>query len=399
MSSTFCDRPWVFRTVHITKPLYKMCCISTDIKLDLNYSIEDQPRLNQIKDDLQNNKEPYECRFCFEHERNGLPSYRTSRSSPGIKPLQIFEIQLENTCNFHCASCSPVFSSKWQAPESLILRDQAVKLGLRAPYSSSTRLHREEKLSASNQSLIVDNIYKHRQSLTDIVFIGGEPSIIPQFYDIIEEIKNIVNKETNLLICTNGSMSDAIKNKFMSMLENNKGRNTFKVSWSADAAYEIGEFLRAGLNYIEFKNNFRDYVALANENHNLKYSLAITTSSLNLKHQIDLVDDIFSDLGSMEIKPIYLAYGDRFFNASAYGKFFRHLITDNDLNNLYKLSPFYYKGYNDYVRKLFQSEPDIDSIVKGIEWVGKYSKHVKINIPTAIQNDFDTVLKLINNEQ
>jgi organic radical activating enzyme len=395
---TFCDRPWAYRTVHITKPIFKICCVSDDIKLDLNHSIEEQPRLSEIKNELLTNRIPGECKRCFDMESQGLPSYRSTRSTPGIKELEIFEIQLENTCNLRCASCTPTFSSQWQSPKFIKLRDSAISLGLRKDVNS-VRLIRDVKKSITNKEIIIDNICKHKDTLTDIVFIGGEPSIIPYFYEILDQISPLIRPETRFIINTNGSFTELVKNNFTNAIHKMLGKNSIKIYWSCDAAYDIGEFMRAGLNYQKYKDNFKENLYIAkqlpiSQRYMFLNSLAITTSSLNIKYQIDLIDDLSSSFGKLIIKPMYLAYGDSFFDPSALGRYSKNIVLQSDLDKLKKLNPEYFIHYNNYIQQLYISKPDNTAIKNGIKWVSQYATAAEINIPADLEKYFNFLLNL-----
>lgn len=150
-------------------------------------------QLEQMRADLQNYDFSKGCNTCLKHIVTGnfdnslLKKFDYFKNYISKYPA-VFEFELSNTCNFECIMCSGFFSS-------------------------SIRKNRE-KLPGIPQiydKVFIDQLKEFIPHLKVCNFLGGEPFLIPIYYNIWEEIYKI-NKDINIYATTNGSIfNDKVK--------------------------------------------------------------------------------------------------------------------------------------------------------------------------------------------
>lgn len=106
--------------------------------------------------------------------RHLLPAYTA--------PPKVFEFEISNICNLECIMCNGYFSSAIRAN-----REKLPKI--HSPYDAA----------------FIDEVKKFLPYLTDAKFLGGEPFLIGQYYDIWNAIIAI-NPSIKVHITTNGTV-------------------------------------------------------------------------------------------------------------------------------------------------------------------------------------------------
>lgn len=133
------------------------------------------------------------CQGCQEQISSGnyagtkavyYDEYATIRSLFPIMldPPKVFEFEISNTCNLECIMCNGYFSSAIRAN-----REKLPKL--HSPYDNA----------------FIEQVKKYLPHLTDAKFLGGEPFLISQYYEIWESIISI-NPKIKVHITTNGTV-------------------------------------------------------------------------------------------------------------------------------------------------------------------------------------------------
>lgn len=159
---------------------------------------------NQYRLELINDVWPMPCTTCKVREQAGQTSKRirenarwlpiTSKETlidrmdldGSLKEINFgfIELRLANTCNSACITCNPVSSSKW-------IKD-AEKL------SNKLSWYRNIYTGENNWTKdpqVFENIAEHSDGLREIYINGGEPTLIPEHYVLLEKL--IQNNKSN----------------------------------------------------------------------------------------------------------------------------------------------------------------------------------------------------------
>lgn len=199
----FCPMPWTGLMYNFDGKVKN--CIRSDEKVGLLGNIKDTPieeillgPINLTKQtNITNNKPAAGCHTCYdlEHGKQGFDIIsdrifyirefkKTSLDTYQVNnfDLQTIDVRWTNLCNFACVYCTSEFSSKW-----------ADELGKKIAQPTDQQ-----------QADFKEYIYKHAKNLKHVYLAGGEPLLIKENLQLLQEL----NPEVNLRINTNLSKVD-----------------------------------------------------------------------------------------------------------------------------------------------------------------------------------------------
>jgi sulfatase maturation enzyme AslB (radical SAM superfamily) len=209
--------------------------------------------------DLKNTIRPAACKKCWEAEDYGRQSYRQSflqykdRCKNGINFL---DFRHSNQCNLKCRYCNPHFSNQWA------------------------------KELEYNNTLIQSNFWTHADllitgDLQDIYWCGGEPLIMKDHYDFLQEIIRR-GFAKNIGLRYNSNLTQ-INYKGIDFSEIWKHFKKVSIAVSLDAAGIEINSIRSGSIWQDIDNNIKNLLSIKNKiSTTLELYLAPTVSMLNV---------------------------------------------------------------------------------------------------------------------
>jgi len=316
MSKTFCNFPWEHVYIE-TNSKHRICCMGEDFVTQddgyfhtnvSNSGIDghwNNEYMKEIRVQMLNGERPAACKKCFSIEDQNLPSMRDSSrqelhmlntlSNGTLKsdPTRI-ELHFGNFCNLRCKMCSQYFSHS--IGKELLSIEQLDPDFIRWVKKESANVnnwtHDFGKIDLWFQDKkIKNNVFeKISSSIKKINFIGGEPTIIPEFYELLEfckEKNTLADKEIQLITnCTN------INKKVMNYLTEAK---SLQIHCSIDALDERNHYIRYPADWKTILSNLNFYKELCSNNrHNFYVSPA--WQILNIDQMIEF-DNFFYELG------------------------------------------------------------------------------------------------------
>lgn len=282
--NTYCSKSWTDVNVDFSAEFVKNCCKAQPIKFVPNLNsdfFEFSPELLKRKSDSLYGIKNEDCKFCWSEEDQRV-SYRDihNKWSPdfieknredllsGKKSFANYiEVKFSNTCDMACLYCSPRFSSKIAIENGLKIKS--------VPLASEFEAFKEfsDPLIKNAVELDRDNfpgrLWDHAQ--LRFVFLGGEPTLIDQFYEFINHITNRVKyyspdsdweskmKNIRLEIVTNCNTTPSLMKKFFQLVDETNFEWTVGIS---NESYGLdAELIRHGLNWERFRENFQQYIS------------------------------------------------------------------------------------------------------------------------------------------
>jgi len=262
-SETFCMMPWVH--LHTTPTgVASPCCIAESCATDNGVgnsrmqSLEqlvNSDQMKQLRLDMLTGKKNVECRKCYEHESQGVKSFRQFSSTEWqhafddvIKntdletgevsnfKMRYFDIRFSNICNFKCRTCGPAFSTQWEQED--------LKSGV----------HYATILPKNNNPKFLQDVIDQIDNMEIAYFAGGEPLITEEHYILLEEM--IKRKRTDIKLRYNTNLSNfKYKNKDILKLWS-KFENNIEIYASIDHVEERAEYIRHGTVWKTVEENF-----------------------------------------------------------------------------------------------------------------------------------------------
>ena len=307
MSKVFCDKPFNHNYIH-TNGKMRLCCTTLqDLPKDNNYNLYDagqdsiqdywnSNRMKEIRRKMIAGEKIRDCAKCYEQEEKGTESLRSIRGMNQFisdtlpdgtytKKATTMQIQMGNICNLKCKMCSQMYSHMHgmetrdigeQDPEWLHwVKEQGANVN---NWTNQLGVKQEWYKNPA----IKIKLFKHiSENITQLCVIGGEPTLIPEFYELFEycdEQGTLGDKE--VVIVTNLTNTNPRLTKWLPKL---KG---WTIWASVDGIGPRTEYIRYPSKWSKVLESLEFYKQNMGENGNITLSPAVQL--LN----IDQLDDI-----------------------------------------------------------------------------------------------------------
>ena len=201
-----------------------------------------------------------------------------------------FDYRFNNLCNFKCRQCGDMLSSSWEAEQ----RNHDMWSPERQPWMSAL-LRQEIKNFQDTQVAkeFCDAIEEER--VEEIYWVGGEPLMWNIHWESMARIIALgYTDRVYVRYNTNLSRIEFQGQKLFEMLP--KFRD-WQVCASIDGTGEIGEYIRTGLKYDKFIENFKEGLAVARNKRQMQLDFTITMPGLQeIKNMFDLSQELNAKL-------------------------------------------------------------------------------------------------------
>lgn len=271
---TSCAIPWTWLEVNLANSKIRSCC-KTDWISDSNQDLFLHPIILQRRQDFLDGKKPESCNHCWTIEDRGHKSYRqhtklnqylqTNNLDLNVNVPKTLSINIGNLCNLACVYCNEEYSTVWSVEKNI-------------PIVDNSHLEFETNFINWLGSIITNDHLQH------IILIGGEPTIAPSFYKILELINNLVEVrkiKLKVTIQTNGMFNN---NQLLRMINLSKQPNAiFSYRFSIESVGQQAELIRTGLKWNIFQDNFRSMLEHSKSQPNFDVTVHPTINVLCLE--------------------------------------------------------------------------------------------------------------------
>lgn len=287
-SDTFCIYPWIHLHAYPTGEAYP-CCMA-DMKYPLGNArkstleeIWNQAPMREVRCNMLNNQEVEACARCYEQEAAGFMSGRLSAnkhhghhidridatdSTGHLNQFELtyWDIRFSNLCNLKCRSCGHIFSSQWY-------QDQAKLAG--GDWKARNQVL---NYAGRTETDIWEQLIPHLDYVEQIYFAGGEPLLMEEHYNILEELLKRGRTDVRLIYNTNFTHTDL---KGRSVFEYWKQFESVAVGASLDDMGSRGEYIRKGTAWGTVEKNREDMIRICPE---VDFYISPTLSIMNARH-------------------------------------------------------------------------------------------------------------------
>lgn len=254
-SKTFCIYPWIHLHAYPTGEAYPCCHAemaypvgNTKFKT-LEEIYRDAPMRELRKDMLNEHLNPA-CGRCYEQEEAGFFSGRKSankhhghhikRINDDKFQMSYWDIRFSNLCNLSCRSCGHIFSSSWHQDQSKLAGGDWKDRNQVLNYAGRTEIDMWEQL------------IPHLDYVEQIYFAGGEPLMMKEHYNILDELERRGRFDVRLIYNTNFTH---VKLKDRSVFDYWRKFKSVAVGASLDAMGPRAEYIRKGTNWDQVERN------------------------------------------------------------------------------------------------------------------------------------------------
>ena len=320
----FCPLPWnhlMFRS----NGKVQACCESYNHGFDMEETLQKTANNKIMKklrlDMLEPDTVPELCWKCENREKfqnssvrkfslNSYPHWneeaaRLSTNEDGSVDnwrMEYLDIRWSNLCNYKCRFCGVQSSNLW-------LKD-AKLLGIQNldEYNPKTGI--------AEFNMDWEDFKTHLPYVRKIKLAGGEPTIMPGTYQLLEELIRLENTNISISLVTNGTTIKYGKYDLLEMFSKFKSKSKNKtIQISAEGMGQRHAWARSAKDDWEhIDSNIQQFKKFVNENSNWRLNFHTGISWMNMYHLADMVEhyadtdfifNIVSDPPEMSIQRFY----------------------------------------------------------------------------------------------
>ena len=320
LSKTYCAKLWNHQYVHGSGSV-RLCCATMDNLEDdkgnryhiNNHSLSNIWNSKQIREarlKMIKGEKIKSCAKCYEQESRGYKSMREPQDMKqnfamtnhdgSIKQMpNSMELHFGNMCNLKCKMCGQQYSN--QIGKELLEIGQQDPEWLSWVYKESgnvniwtNNLSVEYKWFKNKETK--DKLFDYiTENINELILIGGEPTVIPEFWELLEHLDAKGKLEDlTITLTTNLTNTNPRLARWLPKLKK-------WVIWaSVDGVGERTEYIRYPSNFKKVCENLDFYKSLLGNNGKIVLSPAIQLLNIDQLDEIldwwfDFTDGIYDD--------------------------------------------------------------------------------------------------------
>ena len=387
MTKTYCSFPFQHQYVHMSGSV-RLCCATMENATDKkgnrihmnNDSLQKTWNSDYMKEarlKMKNGEVLKACTKCVEQEARGYKSMRNENNeekninnvnadgSMDTMPNSM-ELHFGNVCNLKCKMCGQDYSN--QIGKEILQIGEKDKDFLKWVYKQSGNVNnwtnnlsveytwfRNEK----TKNRLIEYVSKH---ITQLTIIGGEPTVIPEFYELLDYCyKNNTLQNKDITIVTNLTNTNPKMTQWFPKMKN------WMIWASIDGLGDITEYIRYPSSFKKVVENLNFYKKLLLESNNGRIVFSPAIQLLNI-HQLDDMLKWFIDFADnhwgkqFNISWMSQVWYPRICNYDTAPKQYRYKVADKleesiDYFTKYNDISFFYNKQIENLRNSFIEEP------------------------------------------
>ena len=331
---TLCMAPWT-HTYLSPQTERRMCCASREPAQNFEQYIDtksgtgryipvtleehwNSPHMQSVRRRMMAGETLPECEVCndkllntdvyrtyfwhlFKHKYDDVIGKTDLNGRTSMLPVS-WDYRFSNLCNFKCRTCGDMLSSSWETEQRqhrMIdwsnTKNTWMQPDVRREISQFQDTQIEEEFSRAVEEHRVEEIY----------WVGGEPLMYEQHWRYMKRIielgdgKNVYARyNTNLSRIELGGC-----NLYKDIL---LGLRDWQICASLDGTGAIGEYIRTGLSYPLFLNNFRQGLAIATNPRQMRLDFTLTLPGM---FEVDNMTALASELSVQMLAKVIFSFG------------------------------------------------------------------------------------------
>ena len=262
-------------------------------------------------------------------------------------PTISFDYRFNNLCNFKCRMCGDMLSSSWEAES----RKHKTWTKESQPWMASPL---REQITNFQDTQVVKEFVEavETKTIKEIYWCGGEPLMWDMHWNAMKRIIELgFAKEVYVRYNTNLSRTSFKGTKLFDLLPQFQD---WQICSSLDGTGEVGEYIRDGLNYTQWLDNFKEGLAVAKTTREMRLDYTITMPGLlELKNMFDLSRELDAEILT---KVMFTFSNDEILSPLALPKQLLETIIDEALAYIEPLATRKQQSLIDVLKNLRQRE-------------------------------------------
>ena len=322
---TLCMAPWT-HTYLSPQSERRLCCASREPAQNFRQYIDtdngtgdynpltldewwNSDHVKTVRKKMMNNEAPEECQVCnhkllntdvyrtyfwhlFQHKYDEIWNTTDSNGHTQMKPVS-WDYRFSNLCNFKCRMCGDMLSSSWESEQrkNNITNFDNPKNNWMKPEVKTEIKRFQDDVVYNEFKQAVD---EHR--VEEVYWVGGEPLMFEEHWEFMKQIvkqgdgSRVYARYNTNLSRTNYKGVDLV-NDILAHLRD------WQICASIDGTGQTGEYIRTGLKYNEFIDNYKKIQSIQTNPRQMRLDFTLTLPGLfEIENMVDLSNQLNTTL-------------------------------------------------------------------------------------------------------
>jgi hypothetical protein len=227
----------------------------------------------EVCNDKLLNTDVYRSYFnqLFEHKYNSVVESTDETGHTSMKPVS-WDYRFSNLCNFKCRMCGDMLSSAWESEQR-----QHNMLDYTNPKNNWMRPEIKKQIEQFQTTQIeqefAEAVEQHR--VEEVYWVGGEPLMYEQHWRYMKRIIEL-GDGPNVYARYNTNLSRVNYRGINLYRDILSGLRDWQICASIDGTGAIGEYIRTGLCYTDWIENFRQGIEIQRNRRQMRLDFTLT---------------------------------------------------------------------------------------------------------------------------
>ena len=207
----------------------------------------------------------------FGHKYEYVLEHTEADGTTSVKPVS-WDYRFSNLCNFKCRMCGDMLSSAWESEQrqhNMINWSNPKNNWMRPEVKTQIEQFQNTQIEAE----FAQAVEEHR--VEEVYWVGGEPLMYEQHWKYMQRIVEL-GDGPNVYARYNTNLS-RISYRGINLYTDILGRlRDWQICASLDGTGEIGEYIRTGLDYDQWVENFRQGLEIASHRRQMRIDFTLT---------------------------------------------------------------------------------------------------------------------------
>ena len=236
----------------------------------------------------------------FRHKYDDIAATTDATGRTSMLPVS-WDYRFSNLCNFKCRTCGDMLSSAWETEQkqhNMVDRANSKNNWMVPEIRKEISLFQDTQIEAE----FSEAVEQHR--VEEIYWVGGEPLMYEQHWRYMKRIvelgdgpKLYARYNTNLSRVNYRGI-----NLYNDILKNVRD---WQICASLDGTGHTGEYIRTGLHYESFLENFRQGLAIATNPRQMRLDFTLTLPGMT---EVDRMNALAAELGAEMLAKVIFSF-------------------------------------------------------------------------------------------
>ena len=242
----------------------------------------------------------FDSLFGHKYDYNFVINNTDDTGATTLQPVS-WDYRFTNLCNFKCRMCGDMLSSSWESEQrqhNMIDWSNPKNIWMQPEVKKQIEQFQDGQIEAEFSKAVEE----HR--VEEIYWVGGEPLMYEQHWRYMKRIIELgdgprvyARYNTNL-----SRISHRGVHLFRDILS---GVRDWQVCASIDGTGAIGEYIRTGLNYDTWLENFREGVTYASHYRQMRIDFTLTLPGM---FEVERIDKLSKELGVETLAKVIFSF-------------------------------------------------------------------------------------------